>query len=318
MVAIIFTACMADNYINKTTSFRIIAYGMFAAVLFSMVLSLMFNNPLVGRNVEGTFGIYAYFNGGIQDKNVATVMLAIIISLTICHRIGNDRRNTDQTLIAISLLIILLSHSRGAWVHTFVFYAALNYRVLRKFRKKYRWFIFVIAVFAVVLLGISMYQNAFSRSETYMYRVRGWLNYIDMYKDDINTLIIGNGKIAYDQREEYTRAIRAVTGWNGSLEIAWLNILIKNGILGIVGFVLIFIKGFRTALKCKDMNVTSVYLAIIVTLLITSFVSTYMQNVHQFFGIYSYIAMSFFQGVINKGKFDEEKRNNKRQFIFEK
>ena len=300
MFAIISTACMSDKFIKKATDFRSIAYGIVGGSISCAVLSLVNGIPLFGISDEGVFGIYVCYNGGIQDKNVATIMLAVIISLIICNVVGNNKRKSDLIIISLSFVIILASISRGAWIHTAFFLCILKYKSITKMDKKTRIFAAIIVGGAVLALSVFLFKNVFSNSRTYMYRVRGWTNYIRMFGNDKRIMLIGNGKIAYDQGEDYTRAIRSVTGWDGTLEIAWLNILIKNGLIGIVGFIILFWRALKEAFKCEDKNIKRIYLAVTLTLIITSFVATYISNSRQLLGIFSYLVMSYFKGKINQ------------------
>lgn len=304
MFAVLLPVCVADNYIIKAKYFRSIAHGVIAGSICAMILSMIMGIPLVENAAESTLGIYLFYNGGIQDKNIATIMLTIICSLFICHRVANDKKNIDKIIMLLAFFVIIASNSRGAWIHTFIFMFLINYKSITKMDKISKIIIFFIGGVLAVLMIFFLYNNVFSHSGTYMYRVRGWTNYIKLFGNDLKIMLIGNGKIAYDQGVDYTIAVRAVTGWDGTLEIAWLNILIKNGFLGIIGFIIIFIRAFLNALKCKNYRIKMLYLSITMTLVVTSFVATYISNVHQLLGVFSYIVMSYCQGVINRKEYE--------------
>ena len=77
------TSTMAENFIKNYRNIRSMAYGCIWGVITSMIICLACGEPLWGEAVEGTLGIYWFFNGGIRDKNIATLMLAMIISRSI-------------------------------------------------------------------------------------------------------------------------------------------------------------------------------------------------------------------------------------------
>lgn len=299
MVAVILPSIMAEHYIKKWKDFRTIAYAITCGAFIDLILALVSGVPITMNSVEASFGIHWSYNGGIVFKNVATVLLSIIICLESYRKCGGRIHLVDKILLVGSLLGIVLSNSRGAWVITLAYVLSLNYEIIKYIGKKYRLLcLFTLAV-TVVLVGVYTYRNIFSNSGTYMFRVRGWVNYINMYRSDYLKLFFGNGKIAYDQGTDYATAIRSVTGWNGSVEIAWLDILIKNGIIGLIGFVIIFARAFLIARSSLDMKIKSAYIAVMAALLLSTFAATYIQNVHQFYGIFSYTVMSFFAGRIH-------------------
>ena len=296
MIAIIMTSVMSENFLRGFDSIRTMAYGCICGVLISIITCIVMGVSLVGESVESTFGIHWTFWGGIRDKSIATIMLAIIISLYMYSKNKGRYKFVDKVITLIAFIVIILSNSRGAWIHLTVFYFMLNYEKVKRIKQQHR-FVAILIVGILCLIGaVYVYKNIILKSATYFIRYQGLINYIAMFEEDSYHMWLGNAEIAYDKGLDYVQTIRSITGWNGTLEIAWLNILIKNGIIGVIGFVIIFIRAFITAFKCDNWFYKSFHLALIVMLLVTSLVATYIQTVHALFGIYCYLLIAYFSG----------------------
>ena len=305
MLAILMTSTMAENFIKNYRNIRSMAYGCIWGVITSMIICLACGEPLWGEAVEGTLGIYWFFNGGIRDKNIATIMLAMIISLYIYDKHYGEFRQLDRVMIVIGFLFILLSNSRGAWIHTFVFFVMMNCEKLYIIRKNQRKLFAVCITIAGLIMAYFLFNKVILQSSTYLFRYRGLTNYLSMFGSDGYHMWLGNAEIAYDKDLDYVNTIRSITGWNGSLEIAWLNILIKNGLLGVIGFIIIFFRFFNVALKSDNVLNQAFCISLTVMLIVTSLVATYIQTVHSLFGIYCYLLISFFIGMEHKKLFEE-------------
>ena len=175
-----------------------------------------------------------------------------------------------------------------------VFMVATNTDKLKRVKKSQRNIILVAVSFIAIGLGYTIFQEYALKTTTYMYRFNGWLNYLAYYEDDAFHMIFGNAENVYDQNTSYVLTVRSITGWNGSLEFAWLDVLIKNGILGIIGFAIVFIRYFRGAAKEKTWVNKGIIYGYLSVLLASSLVETYIQSVHSVYGLYSYLILSGF------------------------
>ena len=100
-------------------------------------------------------------------------------------------------------------------------------------------------------------------------------------------------------------AVRSTVGFDGSLEMAWLNILIKSGILGIISYIIIFVRMFWLQQKVKNKVISVGILAILITLLGSSLVEAYIQSIHCIYAVMSYLVINSLYGIdykIQKGK----------------
>ncbi len=300
IVAIIIVSTISDNYIKYFTIFRTMAYACFAGVIVSTTITVLKGISLFKYASEPTFGLIYCFNGGIRDKNVATMMISIIMSIIIYSKEMRKNKITDFILLLISSLVIVAANSRGAWIELAIFVFMLNYKKIEKISKKYRESIVLVLLVIAIPIVFYLYNNLIMKSETYLYRYRGLINYISMFRNDKYILIFGNPELAYGTGLDYATAVRSVTGWNGTIENAWLNILIKSGILGVSAYLIIFIRATVIALRSRNIIHKTISLSVIITLFISSFVAIYIQTVHGLFGIYCYLIIGFYSGLIKK------------------
>ncbi|MCD8003154.1 MAG: hypothetical protein LUG88_04495 [Clostridia bacterium] len=293
MLAIIFTYLLSEGIISSYKEIKTISYAVFTGVITSTVLALISGISITGSASEGIFGSSFSINGGILYKNYfAADMLAVYMGLFICSKFGYKSKTTDRLIMFLSVLCIILSGSRGAFVLFVVFLIVIEYDKIKMIKGKQRTaFIFILVIVCIIVFAF-LYRNIALNSSTYMYRIRGLLNYLDYSNGDLFHMVFGNAEMAYDQETSYVLTIRSIVGWDGSLEFAWLDILIKNGILGIVGFALIFIRSFKIALSTNNWKVKAILIAVTATCLCSSLVETYIQSIHAVFGIYCYMIMA--------------------------
>ena len=104
-----------------------------------------------------------------------------------------------------------------------------------------------------------------------------------------------------DPTIDYATAVRSVIGFNGTVELSILSILIKNGIIGLCGYLLIYIRWFLIFIK-SDFTVKNYCFSVYFTLIVSAFVENYITNMHVMFGLMLYLILSCFSGFINDRK----------------
>ena len=289
MVAIIMISTMSEGLINSTKSIEMMSDAVLIGVFLSMLFCIAYGKSITMPTAEATLGIALAFNGGIKDKNIATMMIVVIISQYIILKQKHYMTKKQLLIIIFSLIILLASNSRGAWINMLVFLIMLNYKKILN-----------MAVPVMIIVILVFYFEVILNSSTYMYRFNGLINFFEKFGDDPYRMWFGIADLVYDQKNDYVFTYRELTGWDGTLEIAWVNILIKNGLFGIIGFVLIYIRAIKTAIKSTNKLNKTILLAIIVMLLASSLVATYIQTIHGVMGTYCYLLMGYLSGLINK------------------
>lgn len=309
---IIMAAVMSENYLSNYRQVRLMAYACFFGVIASMILCVVNGVPLISPVNESNVGIMYSFNSGIRGKEASTMMIAVIMSIYIYYKESMILKQIDVMLIVIATILLILSNSRGAWIEIAVFLFTLNYKKIGRFSKAHRRFITLIAFLIITPLVVYIYNSIILQSDTYLHRYKGWVYYLNYFSEDTFHMVYGNAELIYDKEVDYVTKIRSIIGWGGTLEMAWLNILIKNGILGLIAYTIIFARAIITAVKCEDYIRKTIYIAVIMTVLASSLVSDYIQSVHGLFGIYCYLIMAYYLGKIRENNYYRKNKKTKK------
>lgn len=237
------------------------------------------------------------FNAGLEHRNYCSyVFFGMFIIEYIRLKVG---RATNTNRLLIIALLILSTNSRSAILLLFLFLVFSNINRIRLSTSNKRMGL-ALFCFIGIVIGALAFQVMKNNSETYFFRLNGLFNYLKMFSSDIICMLFGNLKIAcLDPNMSYDVNIRSVIGWNGSTELVLLNVLIKNGIIGLLGYFLIFAYYFKMAKKLQDEKLKNITFAIIISFIISAFVESYVANINHIFTVFVYLLLS------NISKFDK-------------
>lgn len=297
----------AKSYMNSFGCIRFASYGIFVGVIIATLLSLFGNIKLIDVSYEGflNFG----FTGGMQYKNYfAATMLASFTGIYIYNKY-EKKSKIDLLLMIFQVILIFISSSRGGYLLFIIFLIFINldcfYRLCkRNVKKKYiiRYKNYIVCV-ALILFLICCFTcgKMVSSSSTYMYRVRGVINYLTYCRNDWFHLFFGNATMAFGNPNiPYVTAIKiAVGSFNGTYEMGFINVLIKNGIIGLIGYIFIYMIIIKYIIKSKENKLKLTSTTMLIVLLVSSFVETYVCNIHTIFGVYCYMLIFGICGMVD-------------------
>lgn len=316
MLVISFVAIMGGNYLCTMGAVRSASYGIFAGTVVTTKIALISGTELLETAYEGwiPFG----FTGGVLYKNFyAVFLLGSFMGLFFYYRY-EKRSRFDLIMMAVQLVLILLSNARSTYLFLLLFlmimFAPRLLRPVMKWRivqkaigfwkacKRPRKIAVICGIGVLFVLGVILANYVLvTVSATYAFRARGLGIYLNHVKGDWFHLIFGNAKLAWgDPSVDYVTALRGVLGWNTSYEIAFVNILVKNGLLGMLGFVLLFAYIGVTVWKQGDNDSRLMCFAVMAVLLLSAFVESFVSNIHGIFGVYCYLLMSGICGMSRK------------------
>lgn len=316
MLIISAVALLAEDYLSSLHTIRVAAYGLFAGTLVTTALSLVTGTSILEYVYEGMlrYGI----TGGVLYKNFyAAFLLGSFIGLFYYNRYVEKIR-MDQIIMKIQAVLILLSGAKGTYIFLGVFLILahlaklgnylLRFRVCRwalgvwnGWKKPYR----VLFIAAVCVAGVLMIALAFAIlvtvSDNYAIRFRGVVRYWHYVKHNPFRVIFGNAaQVWADPTVDYVSALRALVGKHTSYEMAFLNTFIKNGVLGLIGFAVLFAYLAFTACKVGTKQGKRMIFVIMFVLLLSSLVESFATNVHSIFGIVCYLYMSGLTGMCRR------------------
>ena len=291
-------ALLSDDFIDSLEMAKHAAYGILWGTVVTTCLAIAGGNSLTSLAVEGARS--SGFNGGLQHKNYyACAMLAVFSIFYLCEKYQKKTKN-NRRIIVLSAALLVLSNSRGALIMTFVFLLVSHYDALLKIKSSQRGLFILLLSGIAAVGGVLFYSFVVSDSGSYMIRMKGLLTYINVYKNDSFHMWLGNAEMAW-KNGDYVSNVRSVIGWEGTVELSFLSVLVKNGILGYFGYSTIFAFYIRKAVAAKDWKMKSVILSLTLSLLSSAFVENYITNTHIIYGIFNYCVIC---GLI------ENKRND--------
>lgn len=277
-------ALMSQSILSTNKRIKIAANAIFGGAIFSAFIGLI--TGTLGFSLESDESIVGIlYVSGFQIKNYCGGIWLLLFVLNCIYYMRNGRLgHKERTVLALFLLLIVLSGSKGALVLSMIWILLINFDKILKLKKNQkRIFVFLAAIIAC-LIGVYIYNNILINVYTYAYRMRGLSNLVDYLLQDLRNLFFGVSDIAYANTGfSYTTNMRQFLGWQSSVEMAYVNILIKNGLIGYASYILIF-KDFLG--DCKRCTVTdqSIVKSLVIVLLISGLTETYAASIHYVVG----------------------------------
>lgn len=277
-------ALMSQSILSTNKRIKIAANAIFWGAVFSAFIGLI--TGTLGFSLgsdESIVGIL--YVSGFQVKNYCGGIWLLLFVLNYIYYMRNGRLgHKERTVLALFLLLIVLSGSKGALALSMIWILLINFDKILKLRKNQkRIFVFFAGIIAC-LIGVYIYNNILINVYTYAYRMRGLSNLVDYLLQDLRNLFFGVSDIAYANTGfSYTTNMRQFLGWQSSVEMSYVNILIKNGLIGYASYILIF-KDFLSGCKRCTAIDQSIVKSLVIVLLISGLTETYAVSIHYVVG----------------------------------
>ncbi len=323
MIALTIYMFLSNNYLNSYENMKAASYGMFFGIIITTFISLITGTSLLEKVNDNIlfFPIKYGFNGGIEYKNMfSTTITAIFIGIFLYF--NYVKKNKIDLIILIVLLILqICSASKGGYIIFGLFLILEIFNHINKksssIKKSFPFKSKVLVIISLLIFSIFVsrivYDKFLLKSSTYSYRIRGVDNYLRVVKNDKFHLYFGCAEKAFaNNKLNYAENIRKylmennINGDNGTYEMGYINIIIKNGLIGFIGFIIGYIWIIRKASSLSQSRERTLIIGIFIILLISSFVESYICNIHQIFGIYCYLIM---MGIFDIAKHKEINSN---------
>ncbi len=306
MLVISSAAIIAEDYMDSFATIRAAAYGILCGTIVTTGMSILGGLSLFAKVYEGVFDVG--FTGGVQFKNFyAAFILGSFMGIYFYNKFI-QKKVIDYIVMAIEIVLLIASSARGTYILFLIFLIALNYKQLKNIKKKYRAIIILFLGLVVAIVGYIVYVEVALVSSNYLYRFRGVVNYFNYVAGDWFHIIFGNAEMAWSNPAlDYVTNIRSYVGWDGSYEMGFINALIKNGLIGLLGFVLIYIRIIKINMKTQEWEYKVVCISVLCVLLISSLVESFVCNIHGIFGVYCYLLMAGVCGMIRQSGYGERR-----------
>lgn len=288
-VLLAFLAIFPNTFLSSNEIYRKIGNAVLMAIFAATILSLLNGYSIITSASEGILVNFG-FNGGMEHRNYyAYSILGCFILFDLDKIVFGKRKNGMHILL---IILMVISNSRSVLVVFTVYYIIANYRIW-KIQGVGRKTILFFIVFAMIMVGIPVYQFIISKSETFSFRINGLNNYIKYITGDWEHIIFGNAALAYaDTGMTYDQNIRSVIGWDGSVELVLLNILIKSGVFGLIAFVFLFINDLRRIRPMRWRIIQARTYAIFFSFLVSALVESYVGNLNLMYSPLCYMLLA--------------------------
>lgn len=301
MIVIDSVALLSENIMTHLSDLKTVSYGILTAILISFILAMMNGISLTTLAVEGVGDSSWGFNGGLQHKNYFAVsILASYMGFFFSK--STEKKDTRLSILRfIEIILLVLSNSRGGYILFIIFLLVVNFDKLKLIKKNQRLPLMIVVLLITALGILYFYTKYVLTSGSYDIRLQGLENYIQRYSNDNFHLWYGNAEMAFrDSGLSYEENVRSIVGWNGTTELSILSILIKNGILGLIGYIIIFTLKILDCISLKQSKEKIFMISTIVVLLTSALLENYIVNIQITFGAFCYIGMSVLYNIGNQ------------------
>ena len=303
-VIIVFCAALPNEIFADNQRLKLIADSICIGCIFTFVIGIF----------TGTLGLYLHqdnsilgftYAAGFTIKNYTGGLWLLLFVLYYIYflNVGKLKKKLNFLLLVTLFIFIVLSGSRGASFLCVVFWVSINQKKLFLFAKEQKKLVGFLVGIVVIVAGIYIYTNVLANISSYAYRMRGLSSVMEYLFSDIKRFMFGLSDIAYaNTGYNYTDNMRNFLGWNASVEMAYVNILIKSGFLGLVAYLMIYI-GYVKKIQSLNGEAKNILLSLFVVMVVSGLVETYISSIHYIVGPVLYCTINGMYGkqLIKKG-----------------
>ena len=273
----------SKKFINENIKIKYIGDALLIGMIVNSLIGIM--TGTLGLSFDSNEAIIkVLFLCGYKIKNYCGGIWLTIYILYYVYYLREKSLPKHKLRFILLSLLILLCGSKGAFLLLIIFIIYVNKKNIIKFKEKQNYFFNICILIIFVFLFIYVYKNFLILIPTYAYRMRGLNKIFSITTKDYTKFIFGISKIAYANNGlDYTTNMRNFLGWNSSVEMAYLNIMIKNGFLGILVYLYIF-KEIISKTKFISKDDRNLVFGILIVMLMSGFTETYIASIHYVVG----------------------------------
>lgn len=192
--------------------------------------------------------------------------------------------------------LIFFSHARVVWILTILFLVIVSIDKIKVQIRPNKLVKVVILSLLVVVTLVTVwwiYRNILRRSATYGARIDGLVNYWRIYcSNDAFHLFFGNAATFFGTEENYYDNFLRLINYGGAVDMAVLNILIKNGLIGFIGYILIFGRIIKQVIKTSSLKYRICCLAIMIPMIASMFSESCVSTISLSYAPFCYVVLA--------------------------
>lgn len=282
---------LGKYFFKSIDDLKIVSHAILLGYIIVCVLSLIVGTSIIASVGEGVF-LFG-LTGGMGHKNIVAASLLVGLISIYTYIILGKKRNFDMYLVYIYILLIFLSGSRTVWIMTIIFFIISNMYIIKNLSKLKRYiFKFIITLLSIIIVSIVI-KYVLLESQNYLFRLLGVISFWNLHKDDYYHLVFGFSEIVYNNSNSYFENVWSLTEGIGTFEMGFLNIIARMGIIGFVGYVILFNIILKKAKKIENIKQRYILYGIVYTMLFSGFVELYIVSVQYVYTIMILCIISF-------------------------
>ena len=282
---------LGKYFFKSIDDLKIVSHAILLGYIIVCVLSLIVGTSIIASVGEGVFSFG--LTGGMGHKNIVAASLLVGLISIYTYIILGKKRNFDMYLVYIYILLIFLSGSRTVWIMTIIFFIISNMYIIKNLSKLKRYiFKFIITLLSIIII-IIVIKYVLLESQYYLFRLLGVISFWDLHKDDYYHLVFGFSEIVYNSSNSYFENVWSLTEGIGTFEMGFLNIIARMGIIGFVGYVVLFNIILKKVKKIENIKKRYILYGIVYTMLFSGFVELYIVSVQYVYTIMTLCIISF-------------------------
>ena len=279
---------LSYKIINKREQILYVVYGISIAVIIGLVIT--FNEVL--SQLASIYNSRTRLWGGFTHPNhLGGIVSSAIIGLYTYKFLGGVKlKNKKYYYLSLIVLIVLLyaTKSRTSWIVTIVAITVMNIKFISTKQKSIRILLYSLLVFGTIFIGY-FFITEYALQDT---AFTGRLAIFNTMEVKPKTFLVGNGMVnAANLNRENTNG--------GAMEIAWVMLFYKNGIIGVLTFIIIILILLGRLKKVKNINQVWAFRGILIAFMIGTLGEAYMVNITNIPSLFNWVILC----VLSSSKF---------------
>lgn len=280
---------------GKLISTPLVLYKMAEGIFWPTVLGMILTRNQSLAQLENVNNFRKRIWGGFSHANTLGSICVSGIILILCYLILSKRENAKKIYKMKSTIMVIvfsaflyLSDSRTSVMMLFTFCGSwLTICCLRKFEKKTRVLILLIIVSGLLGIGYWFIYTYAIGDTTFLMR------YQTIEKTNISGLLlwVGSGMIGASSSVETSDFSQDI-----NLEIAWIMILYKNGVIGVILYIFIFLYTvvYELLNPYKDFYYKGLFWAVFLFVIVGSMGEAFIAAISHVIAMVGFVLLSFF------------------------
>lgn len=283
---------LSYKVINERRHILCIVSGIVVAIILG--LGLTFNQVIL--QLSSIYNPRSRLWGGFTHPNhLGGIISSAIIGLYAYKFIGGVKeKNKKYYYFTLLLLVFLLycTKSRTSWIVTIVAIIVMNIKSIATKKKAIRIILYILLIIISFFIAYFFLTEYALQDGAFI----GRLSIFSTMNVTLKTFFIGNGMVN-------SSSLDRVNTNGGAMEMAWVMLFYKNGIIGVLSFIIIILILLDRLKIVKNINQVWAFRGILIAFMIGTLGEAYMVNITNIPSLFNWVILC----VLSSNKFIVEK-----------